>query len=363
MAYSWVAVQARTGRIITDLPGLSVPTVGATLGDYWAGEGTLPVDGAPADWVQATAPMSTYLVLLDDAQEHPIWGGWITQRQRTHEPTVTLGVASWEHYLSRRFMGSWSYVNDDQCAMVLDIMGDFVLAYSAPEMVPPMLLLESAGSTIARERTYEAASNKTILDVLQELSGVENGPEWTVTWRHLSDPERYVPVMSIADRIGNAVPAGLGPAATFEMPGPVASFQLVEDWTGSAAANNVIATSTADGETLPMSAAQVVEDPDRPTLEYRFTPSTSITNIATLTSHAARALALKKDGSVAIALSAVRESAPRLGLDWGIGDDIGYRIQAPSVGVLSGVARAIGWVATTEGVETVTPILASEEAL
>ena len=192
---------------------------------------------------------------------------------------------------------------------------------------------------------------------------MENGPEWTVTWRHLSDPERYVPVMSIADRIGNAVPAGLGPAATFEMPGPVASFQLVEDWTGSAAANNVIATSTADGETLPMSAAQVVEDPDRPTLEYRFTPSTSITNIATLTSHAARALALKKDGSVAIALSAVRESAPRLGLDWGIGDDIGYRIQAPSVGVLSGVARAIGWVATTEGVETVTPILASEEAL
>ena len=74
-------------------------------------------------------------------------------------------------------------------------------------------------------------------------------------------------------------------------------------------------------------------------------------------------------------LTAAVEAAPRLGLDWGLGDDIGWSLAARSVSPgrripgdpasgwipVEGVGRAIGWEASLSGVETVTPILESTE--
>lgn len=363
MAYSWLACLATTGQVITGLPDLSVPTVGATLCDAWTGEASLPVPGAPAEWRRATMPMASYLVLLDD--DVPVWGGWITSRTGTEGDTVSLGVATWEAYLGRRYTGNLAYVGAEQCFLAADIVASAVVPDG-----PAMLVEYTAGST-TRDRTYEDEGDKTVLSALQELSGVEGGPEWTVVWRHLTGPERYVPVVTIRDRIGVSPPPGLDPAATFELPGSVSAFELVEDWTEQAAANHVIATSTAEADERPQSAPQIHTDPDRPRLEYRYTPSTSITSIDTLNSHAARALPVMRDGAVALVLTAAREAAPRMGVEWGMGDDIGYRLAAPSVCdcgpsgdlvPLSGTGRCIAWVAGVEGVETVTPILASEEA-
>ena len=74
-------------------------------------------------------------------------------------------------------------------------------------------------------------------------------------------------------------------------------------------------------------------------------------------------------------LTAAVEAAPRLGLDWGLGDDIGWSLAGRSVSPgrripgdpgsdwlpVEGVGRAIGWEMSLSGVQTVTPILESTE--
>jgi hypothetical protein len=101
---------------------------------------------------------------------------------------------------------------------------------------------------------------------------------------------------------------------------------------------------------------------ERPPFEYRFTPSTSISEVSTLTAHAQSALAQMQDGAQALTLTAIVQDAPRLGRDWFVGDDIGYRIQSPAFpDGLEGVARCIGWKVSVAEPSTVTPILATEE--
>jgi hypothetical protein len=113
---------------------------------------------------------------------------------------------------------------------------------------------------------------------------------------------------------------------------------------------------------------QTVTDTDRPTFEYRWTPATSITDPATLTSYAASKLTLIENGTTSISLSADADSAPKVGTDWFIGDDIGANIGGldqngddivPSVpGGLEVTARAIGWQLTVSDLPIITPILA-----
>jgi hypothetical protein len=149
-------------------------------------------------------------------------------------------------------------------------------------------------------------------------------------------------------------------------------------------------------------------DDGRPTFEVDIQPSTSITDIATLTAHAQSALVTLAPGGRALALSAVVEKAPLLGSAWVLGDDVGYKIgglerdprmhdvdvysdtwwpddiwplddiwgvftgrervpvnpngrqSVPAFpGGISGVMRAIGWELTLDGVMVVTPILAT----
>lgn len=375
MGYSWIACRATDGTIIAELPGLDVPTVGATLCDWWAGQASLALnDDTTADWRRATAPKATYLVKLDDGLEHPSWGGIITQRQATAADTVTLGIATWEAYLTDRYVRDAEYVDVEQCGLIAALVTDCVLTARPATPTPPALIVETAPGTSLRYRAYEASGSKSVAAALQELSGVEYGPEWTVTWRHLTAPERYVPVLTVADRIGRAKLADMpSPNAVFSMPGCVQTFTQTEDWTAGKAANSIVATSTADSSDVPMSAVQVYADPDRPTIEYRYTPSTAITDIDALRSHAARALAVMQDGAVALALTATAAAAPRLGVDWWLGDDIGWSLacrsmspgRLPSGGwvPLEGIDRCVGWEATTSGVETITPILATREEI
>jgi hypothetical protein len=50
-SFSWVSVEARTGKIIADLPLLDVPVAKQSVGRYETATATLPVnaDDAPAD--------------------------------------------------------------------------------------------------------------------------------------------------------------------------------------------------------------------------------------------------------------------------------------------------------------------------
>ena len=358
MSLSWVACNAADGRVIADFPDLSIDTVGVVLGTYTTTQGDLPVPTAPEEWERATLPGAAFLVLLDDAHDGtppvPVWGGLVSRRTRSLADVVSLSAVTVEGYLDRRFVGDRVFSGVQQTQIVRVLVEEFATSF-------PIRVQASISATV-RDRTYAAESDKTLLSILTELSGVVGGPEWTVGWEHQSSPERYTPVLHVADRIGSPVPAGLGPAATFEAPGPVSDAQLIEDFGAGKGATQVMAVSTASDDARPQSPLQVSLGQVRPPFEYRFTPSTSISQVSTLTAHAQAALAQMQDGAQALSLTAVIDEAPRLGRDWFIGDDIGYQIQAPAFpGGLVGTARAIGWSIDLTGPAMVTPILATEE--
>ena len=363
----WLAVDLRTGGILADLPDLDVESVSSVLCAVSTTMASLPVPTAPENWLRATLPGAVAMVLVDDAQDGttpvPLWGGMATQRQRGAGDVVSLALATVEAYLDRRYLGDAAFTATDQNTIVHDLVTSFVLDGTFP------MVVSASASATTRDRAYLGTDDKTVLTALTELAGVAGGPEWTVTWEWLHAPERIVPVLQVADRIGSAVPAGLGPSATFEVPGPVTLADLVEDFSAGKGATSVMATSTGTGATRPQSPVQTSGDTQRPTFEFRWTPSTSISDTATLTAHAQQTLAVLADGSQALSLSANLNDAPRLGRDWWIGDDIGYRVGGiDSAGVdtvpafpggISGTARAVGWKMTLTGVRTVTPILAA----
>jgi hypothetical protein len=223
-----------------------------------------------------------------------------------------------------------------------------------------------------RTRTeYTDQADKTVYSALQDLMGVQGGPEWYVGWEWQTNPERLTPVLYVGDRIGVAAAAGMQPNAWFEMPGPVKSFQMVEDFTDSHGANAVMAVSSGVGTSRPQSTLQVFADPQRPTIEFRWTPSTSITDTTTLNTYAVQALSQLQQGSVTLSMDAVASdpACPQLGVDWNLGDDIGYRIggldangvdTVPAFpGGISGTARAIGYTLDVTETPVLTPVLAA----
>jgi hypothetical protein len=155
------------------------------------------------------------------------------------------------------------------------------------------------------------------------------------------------------------------------MPGPVKSFQLVEDFTDGKGANAIMAVSSGVGTSRPQSSLQVFADPQRPTIEFRWTPSTSITDTATLNTYAAAALTQIRQGSVTLSMSAVASdpACPKLGADWGLGDDLGYNIGGQDAngvetvpafpGGITGTARAIGYTLAVTETPILTPVLAA----
>lgn len=363
MGHQWIATELRTGRIICDLPGFSVGSVAVRLSDYSTANGVLPVSGAPTEWERATTPLGSALVLVDDDGD-PVWGGLVLKRLRTAGDEVTITLGTMETYLGRRYLGTLSYTAREQCALAADLVTRSVLDGSIA------LRVQTRPGSTTRTRSWTHDSDTTVLDALDDLSSASGGLEYTVGWSKEVETDgalRYVPVLLIADRIGTSAGA-LPPAAVLDLPGVLTALELVEDWADGKGANRVIATGTSSttGGARPESAAQVHPDPDRPTVEHRWSPGRT-TSTAVLDEAAAGALAVLRDGAQSLALTARADRAPLLGVDWALGDDIGYHVDpgVPSFPRgLDGVARCIGWTLDLDpAAPTVVPVLADTEAL
>jgi len=362
MALSWVSVNANDGSIIADLPGLVVDgalkrTIGRAetqtatlpLGPIKATAGT-PRRGAPPNWRQATRAKAVFLIALDE-DEVPVWGGMVTERQTTHANGVVLSLETAEGYFADRFVGNETF-NAPQNTIVKTLVEKYAKTGARPGI--PIRVQALPGANPTRKRTYLDQDDKTLGSVLEELSGVIGGPEWTVGWERDSI-NRITPVLYVGARIGAAAPVDLNPAAQFYLPGSVKDAVLVESYKRGDGANDVMATSSGAGDARPQSPRQTNPSDLRPTVEFRWSPASSITGTDTLTSHAQRALAGMKDGAVALAMTATRKNAPRLGSVWDLGDDIGFDLTGPAWpdGII-GTARVLGIEVTDT---TVTPIL------
>jgi hypothetical protein len=357
---TWLATEILTGQVIEEVPDLIVSTVKQTIGKYESANATLPLPTAPVDWLRATLPYATCLHLLDD--DIPVWGGVISNRPRdTFNEVDGIALATIEAYFDRRYVGDETYEQVGQNLIVKDLVEKYAATGNGvTDGIPIRVVIVNGGDGKLRDRTYADDDDKTLYSILTELSGVLDGPEWTVGWEWQHNPERITPVLYVGDRIGNPVADGLEPNAVFEVPGPLTHASLLEDWTADKAANDFLAVSTAIADVRPESQHVTIADPQRPTLEMRFTPSTSIEDTDTLDEHANKKAALLGHGTNTLSMQSVVSAAPKLGQDWFIGDDIGFVIgdMVPGFpGGSQGVVRANGFQFDLGSINYVTPLL------
>lgn len=370
--YQWLSTEFKTGAVIADLTkSLNVGTISKSLGKYDTTTAVLALPDAPENWERATLHGGSVLHCLDmttsDPAGVPIWSGYVTRRPRTLGDDLNLSLATVEAYLDRRYVGDRNYPDPGtgQNTIVQDLVNLFV-ATGSNGGIPIRVQVVTAGTGKLRTRTYKDSSDKTIYSVLTELAGVLGGIEWTIgtEWQH--NPERLTFVLYVGDRIGVAAAAGLDPDAQFEAPGIVDSLEYQEDYSATNAGNDFMAVSTAVADQRPQSSHVVVADPNRPTFERRFTPSTSITNVSTLNDHAAKKAAIEGGGATTLSLSAKTKKAPRVGIDWDVGDDLKYIVgKSGSVPAFpqgrEGAVRATGWKLAFGSVNVVTPVIQSSD--
>jgi hypothetical protein len=208
------------------------------------------------------------------------------------------------------------------------------------------ITVDVEASAVTRDRTYRAAADKSIYSALVELAGVINGNEWVIGWvaSTVDDQQAYVPVLTVADSLGTSPNEGMAPAVTFEYPGVVASFTYSEDYSAASGANDVLAVSTAIEDVRPESDHALYVDAFRPTFEYRYTPSQGISDTDTLDDHAEATVARMGTGAIGLAMTVNYGTAPKPGVDWVIGDVVGFVVTAPEFpDGISGTARVRGW--------------------
>ncbi|MEU8329814.1 hypothetical protein [Micromonospora sp. NPDC048839] len=356
----WLGCDLVSGQIVEELPEL-VPsgTIGALLGAYTSASFALPIPlgghGAPPrNWQSATEPGRSMIVAV--LGETPIWAGIVLTRSGGTDATVRLGCVSPEGYLDRRYVGTHTWAQQDESSVI----AAGLLADAAVEGIG--LLVDAPSTGTLRDRTYTDQDDATVYSRLRELMGVIDGPEWTVALGWSSATQTAVTkTVRVRKRIGVA---SATPNAVFSSGGTSsARYEYSEDYTAGRGADHVVATSTAEGEVRPQSAP-AREEPllaaGWPRWEHRYSPGSSITEVATLDGHAQRALALMAHGARALTITARADAYPLLGRDWSAGDDVrheltGHRHPAGLVGV----RRALGWTLDpTMG--TVSPILLAD---
>lgn len=350
MTVSWISCDAVTGRIVEELPMLKPSgEFGQILGTMTSTSFSLPIPlAASTRWEASTEPGRSMLVAVDNATSNPVWGGIVNRRKGGTDSVLQLGAESVEAYLNRRYVGDHAWTNqDDSAAIAAGLLGD-----ADDEGIN--LIVDAPTSGNLRDRTYFDKDNKTIYRALSELSQVIDGPEWTIDLAWENDDQSVVTKTArVRPRIGVA---STTPDAVFETTassvfdtqgGSSAEYDLDEDFTDSKGANHVVAYSSGQGDSAPFSTPardEALLAAGFPRYEYRFQPSSSISDIATLNSHAQARLALMRMGGKAWVVSGRWSQYPRLGEHWHIGDDIAWNLigHRHPTGVV-GTGRAIGW--------------------
>lgn len=353
-ALRWLAVDLLSGQIITDLPSMqSTDPNRRTINQFESQSMDLYItDTTPVSWRAGTRPGSCAVIAYRGAPGSEViyWGGIVLRRQSaTGSNKVTLTAATPECYLDRRYTGAYTTdplgigATKTQNQIVADLITQFVVANQGlPITVTPL-----PGTSTQRFEQYNDYDDKTVYSNIGALSGLLNGPEFTAHWVWNRGPNTITPVLYVGNRIGTA--ASPAPAATFDSANLIEG-TLDENYSTGMGGNDVTATSSGQGLARPTATSPHPRSTSldgRPRFEYRYSPSTSIQDPLTLQAHADRAVALLTSGTNTVTLKAAAGRRPLLGVDWQLGDDIGYVLDGPAFPQpLTGVARCIGYEAT-----------------
>lgn len=342
----FLSVSLTTGVVLAEFPDLQVSKLSYRFEEKTSETVTLPWRNIPTNWNEATIPYGTAVVLVSELTV--LWGGIVVKRERgLQDQGLSLTLATVEHYLDNVYVGDHTYSKRDQCEIVEDLVSSTLTDHRFS------LLTNVASSGILRDRTYEESSEKTLLSVLQDFSNVRNGPEWCTSWRAV-DGGRYLPVLTVADRIGS-----ITPVTTFDE-SVMTSFRIVEDYTTGYGSNMVIAVGSASSEDRLRSDVMTVEQSYRPVIEYVVQASESITQKETLNAHAMSTLQQLQNGTNTVDMTLDLMAAPVVYKDWSPGDVVAWDITDDS-GRLEdfdyGEARVVGYDIDFSGSWTITPVL------
>lgn len=343
--FQFLAVSLVSGTVLAEFPDLQTSTLSYRFEETTSVTMMLPWRNVPSNWGEATIPYGVAILLVRGSTV--LWGGIVVKRERTLQGNgLSLTVVTVEHYLDSVYVKDHTYSNRDQCEIVKDLVSSTLEGHRF------MLSVEASPSSIRRDRTYEESSDKTLLSVLQELSNVLDGPEWCTWWR--VDDDRYVPVLTVADRIGS-----LTPATTFDET-VMTSFDIVEDYTSGYGANMVLAVGSTTGEDQLRSDVMVADQSYRPVVEHVVRPSSSITRKETLNAHASASLRQLRDGTNTLNMTLSLTAAPIVYEEWRPGDVVAWAVSDDDgrfIGFDHGEARVVGYDIDFSGVWTITPVL------
>lgn len=343
--FQFLAVSLTSGIVLAEFPDLQVSKLSYRFEETTSETVLLPWKNVPSNWVEATVPYGVAIILARGTTV--LWGGIVVKRERSFgSEGVSLTLATIEHYLDSVYVGDHSYSNRDQCAIVSDLVSTTLKEHRFE------LGVKASPSRVRRDRSYARASDKTLLSVLQELSNVQNGPEWCTSWE--AGYGRYLPVLTVADRIGS-----VSPVTTFDE-SVMTSFKTSEDYTTGYGANMVVAVGdTSDGVQL-RSDTMVAAQSYRPVVEHVIQPSSSITRKETLNAHASSALGQLRDGTNTVCMTLSLMAAPMIYEEWEPGDMVAWTIADDDgrfTGFAQGEARIVGYDIDFSGVWTITPVL------
>ena len=343
--FQFLAVSLSSGTVLAEFPDLQVSKLSYRFEETTSETMVLPWRDIPSNWGEATIPYGVAILLVRGSTV--LWGGIVVKRERILGGSgLSLTVATVEHYLDSVYVKDHSYSGWEQTWIASDLVTSTIDGHRF------MLDVETASSGIHRDRTYEESSDKTLLSALQELSNVQDGPEWCTSW-HVRDG-KYVPLLTIADRIGSVTPV-----TTFDE-SVMTSFKVLEDYTAGYGANMVVAVGDTTGETQLRSDVMVVDQSYRPVVEHVVRPSSSITRKETLNAHASSALQQLRDGTNTVDMTLSLMAAPIVYEEWKPGDVVAWTVSDDDgrfAGFDHSEARVVGYDIDFSGVWTITPVL------
>ena len=378
MTRQWLSVDLKTGGVLADLPSLDVEwPLRRSLSNVETATAHLYLAGAPRNWRRAAMEGAAVLACYDDVTlpdgstpKAIEWAGYVSGADINETDIVDLSAVTAEGYLERRYAEDITYTCDPdyvgEAPVVVvdgwqDVAADLVTRWVVDGSEPGLDLLTvvqgGTGAAFDGPIIMQNTDNATILTRLNELVG-RFGGEFAVEWAWTADRKHLKPTLYVGDRIGQAATRS-SPAVTFEVPGVITSVRQRRDYSDGQGANKIVAFSSGEGSVTPYAAPVYAADFEgRPTFEYRFSPQQSEPDTAVLGRFAAQAMKILGPGArpVTVTIAAADEKAMRgrrLGVDWRLGDDVGYVIGgvgqdgkdllAGWPGGISGVGRVIGY--------------------
>jgi hypothetical protein len=329
MTIRWVSFKMATGDVVADIASMSTPQgpLRRSIGQYDTVQCSLYLDGAPANWVAGTAPGVVGLASYDDAEAFPQkiqWGGFVVTRQRSlTSGTADLTLATFDAYFDRRIVGDYAPTQVGQNDIAKALVYGYAGSAGRYPGVPFEYVCEDGVGVPGklRDRKYLDADNTTVYRRLQQLAGVRGGVEWTVDLGWDSTGTKIYPTFRYGSRIGNPVPAGQRPLGVFET-GSITDASLSESYADGDGANVVLAYSSGQATVSPTSGPVFAPFSQRPAFEYRYQPSSSITDISLLKDYARAAARFLSEGQSALSLDCAITDTTRYGSTWKLGDDV-----------------------------------------